>query len=179
MRAGKAPLPKLWLMTDERGGDPVVLARVLPPGTGIVFRHHVTLSNERRALFNRVRQVTRRRRLLLLLAGPPSQAQAWRADGAHHRSALSSKGLRSVAVHNRAELGVALRVKADLIFVSPVFATASHSGARPLGTSRFGLLIGTHRQRVIALGGVKFINSKKLRGLRIHGWAAIDAFKRP
>jgi thiamine-phosphate pyrophosphorylase len=76
-------------------------------------------------------------------------------------------------------LGVALRVKADLIFVSPVFATASHSGARPLGTSRFGLLIGTHRQRVIALGGVKFINSKKLRGLKIHGWAAIDAFKRP
>jgi thiamine-phosphate pyrophosphorylase len=115
---------------------------------------------------------------VLLLAGTPSQAQAWHADGAHHRSALPSKGLRTVAVHNRAQVDVAMRARADLILVSPVFATASHPDARPIGRSRFGLLIGRHRRRTIALGGMNFSNFRNLRGMRIHGWAAIDAFKR-
>jgi thiamine-phosphate pyrophosphorylase len=115
--------------------------------------------------------------LVLLLAGTPQQAQAWRADGAHHRSALPSKGLRSVAVHNRRELVSAVRIDADLVFVSPVFATSSHPGARPLGVVRFGLLVGKNRQHTIALGGLDHSYFKRLRGLNTHGWAAIDAFK--
>jgi thiamine-phosphate pyrophosphorylase len=164
-------------MTDERGGDPVALARVLPPGAGIVFRHHETPPSERRVLFDRVRHVARQRRLVLVLAGTPNQAQAWGADGAHHRSTLPSRGLRTVAVHDRRELAVALRARANLFFVSPVFATASHPKARPLGVARFGLLIGGHRQRAIALGGANPNNFSKLRGMKSHGWAAIDAFK--
>ncbi len=166
-------------MTDERGGDPVVLAEELPAGAGIVFRHHATPVHERRALFDRVRQIARRRRLVLLLAGKPGQARAWGADGAHHRSALPSQGVRTVAVHGHRELAGALRVGADLFFVSPVFATASHPQARLLGVVRFGLLVGRHRQRAITLGGVNFDNVRKLQGMNSHGWAAIDAFKRP
>ncbi len=165
------------MMTDERGGDPVALARALPKGAGIVFRHHATPDRERRALFERVRAVARRQRLVLLLAGTPAQAQAWRADGAHHRSALRSRGLRSVAVHNRRELALAVRVRADLVFASPMFATRSHPDAKPLGVVRFGLLAGKHRSRVIALGGMNPKDFKKLNGMTVHGWAAIDAFK--
>lgn len=177
MRVRKAPLPELWLMTDERGGDPVVQARRLPRGTGIVFRHHATSSKVRRALFDRIRRIARRRRLVVLLAGKPAQAKAWGADGAHDRSALQSQGVRSVAVHNRRELMLARRIRADLVFVSPVFATRSHPNARPLGIARFGLLIGNDRQRVVALGGVNLRKFRKLRAMHIHGWAAIDAFK--
>ncbi|UVO55250.1 thiamine phosphate synthase [Sphingomonas sp. SUN039] len=176
MRSRKAPLPRLWLMTDERGGDPVVLARKLPKGAGIVFRHHATPAGERRTLFERVRRVARRRRLVVLLAGMPGQARAWGADGAHHRSALPSKGLRSVAVHNRCEMALAMRVRADLVFISPVFATRSHPGARSLGVVRFGLLIGDQRQRTIALGGMTAAKFRKLGGMGAQGWAAIDAF---
>jgi thiamine-phosphate pyrophosphorylase len=164
-------------MTDERGDDPVVLARKLPKGAGIVFRHHATAAGERRVLFERVRRVARGRRLVLLLAGTPAQAQAWGADGAHHRSTLASKGLRSVAVHDRRELALALRVGADLVFVSPVFATSSHSGARSLGVIRFGFLVEKHRQCAIALGGLNNNKFKKLRAMKAHGWAAIDAFR--
>ena len=165
-------------MTDERGGDPAVLASALPPETGIVFRHHATPARARRALFKRVRQVARRRRLVLLLAGKPNDAQAWGADGAHHRSILPSRGVRTMAVHDRRELATAVRGHADLVFVSPVFATASHPRARPLGVVRFGLLVGRHRHRAIALGGVNAGNFRKLNGMGSHGWAAIDAFKR-
>jgi thiamine-phosphate pyrophosphorylase len=177
MQSRKGPPPQIWLMTDERGGDPVSLVRTLPKGAGIVFRHHATAAGERRALFKRVRRVARRRRLVLLLAGTPAQAQAWGADGAHHRSVLPSRGLRSVAVHDRRELALAVRVDADLMFVSPVFATRSHPGMRSLGVARFGLLAGKHRQRAIALGGINCNSFKKLRAMKAHGWAAIDAFR--
>ena len=164
-------------MTDERGGDPAALARALPKGAAIVFRHHATPESDRARLFERVRRVARRRRLVLLLAGTPAQAQAWGADGAHHRSVLPSRGLRSVAVHNQRELALAVRVGADLVFVSPVFATRSHPGMRSLGVARFGLLIGKQRQHAIALGGLNYNSFKKLRRMQTHGWAAIDAFK--
>lgn len=85
--------------------------------------------------------------------------------------------MRSVAVHNRKELETAARVDADLVFVSPVFTTASHPGARPLGVVRFGLLVGKSPLRTIALGGLNSRSFRKLSGLKPYGWAAIDAFR--
>jgi thiamine-phosphate pyrophosphorylase len=164
-------------MTDERGGDPVAIAQVLPLGSGIIFRHHATAAQARRQLFQRVRRIARARRLILLLAGPPMQARSWGADGAHHRSQLVSKGLRSVAVHNSRESATARRIGADLIFASPVFASASHPGKRGMGISRLGLLVGVQRAHTIVLGGMNAKNFKRLAGMNVHGWAAVDAFK--
>ena len=122
------------------------------------------------------------RRHVLLLAATPAQARAWGADGAHHRSMLvspkGSEGLRSMAVHNRRERIMAQRIGADLVFVSPVFPTRSHVGANTLGVVRFGLLAVTLCQPVIALGGLNIRSFKRVRGTNVHGWAAIDAFKR-
>jgi thiamine-phosphate pyrophosphorylase len=176
MRVRKAPLPKLWLMTDERGGDPVALARRLPKGAGIIFRHYAMSGRKRRVLFKQVRAVAKQRRLTLLLAGTPAQARAWGADGAHHRSKLPKIGLRSVAVHNRRELTVARYIKADLMFVSPVCRTRSHPNARPLGVVRLGLLVGDDRNRAVALGGIDATKFRQIATLRLHGWAGIDAF---
>ena len=114
---------------------------------------------------------------MLLLVATPTHARAWGADGAHHRSALISKGYRTVAVHNRRELVVAHRIGADLIFVSPVFATSSHRGTAELGLVRLGLLVGAQRRKVVALGGMTTSRFRSLRSLQIHGWAGIDAFK--
>ena len=164
-------------MTDERGGDPVAIAQMLPRGSGIIFRHHATPAKARRQLFERVRRIARARRLILLLAAPPAQAWNWGADGAHHRSLLVSKGLRSVAVHNARELVTARRIRADLIFASPVFASASHPGKGGMGVTRLGLLIGTQRGRTIVLGGMNATRFRKLAGMNVRGWAAVDAFK--
>lgn len=169
------PLPRLWLMTDERIVDVVGAVARLPKGSGVVFRHHATDATYRRALFDRIRTVARRRGLILLLADTPVRARAWGADGAHHRSALKSVGLRTVAVHNSRELHLARRAKADLVFVSPVFSTRSHPDAYALGPVQLGLMVGNQRLRVVALGGVTARGFRRLRSLDIHGWAAIDA----
>lgn len=173
------PLPRIWLMTDERIVDLFDAIERLPRGSGIVFRHHSLDRATRRALFDRVRRHARRHRHVILLADSPRVARAWGADGAHHRSALRSQGLRTVAVHNPAEMIMATRVGADLMFVSPAFTTRSHPGKTALGPVRLGLVARFHRQRIIALGGMNATRAKSLGALKLYGWAAIDAFSQP
>lgn len=169
------PLPRLWLMTDERMGDEGLwhaLAR-LPRGSALIFRHYRT--RDRRALFERVRAVARRRGLVLLLAGSPREAAGWRADGAHGRSPhrwAPRPLVRTAPAHDARELG---RARAHAIFLSPVFATRSHPDARPLGPLRFGMLARTARVPVVALGGMDARRFRRLADLGAHGWAAIDS----
>ena len=177
MHAGQ-PLPRLWLMTDERLGDRLFDAiRALPRGGGIVFRHYALPPAERRALFDRVRSVARRRGLVLLLAGTAAQARAWGADGSHGRGrSLRGRSLRSAPVHDLAEIRAAEREGADLLFLSPVHPTRSHPGAPALGPARFAELARRSHLPVIALGGMNAETGRRMRALGAHGWAGIDAF---
>jgi len=151
------PLPQLWLMTDERQGAQLLdTVMRLPRGAGVVFRHHRTPPPARRALYEQVRVIARARGLILVLAGPTGLAIAWRADGAHGRvpHRRSSRALlRTAPAHDARELKAAARAGADLIFLSPVFATRSHPGGRTLGPLRFGRLARQARVPVVALGG--------------------------
>jgi thiamine-phosphate pyrophosphorylase len=165
------PLPRLWLMTDERMGDGLwdALDR-LPRGGGVVFRHYGLAPSERRALFARVLKAARRRGLMVVRAGiQPLRGEA----GVHARR---GRGLRTAPAHNRREAVAAIRAGADALFVSPAFSTRSHPGARALGRVRFGLLIRGLGVPVIALGGMDARKAASLRPFGIHGWAAIDAW---
>jgi len=171
------PLPRLWLMTDERMQDRLFPAiDRLPRRAGIVFRHYSLAEAERRPLFDRVRQVARRRGLVLLLAGSPVLALAWGADGSHGTGRGRRRGLRSSPVHDLSEIRAAERSGADLLFLSPVFPTRSHPDAPVLGQAGFARLARMTHLPVIALGGM---NAERGRQLQVHGaygWAAIDAF---
>jgi thiamine-phosphate pyrophosphorylase len=164
----RQPLPRLWLITDERQGETLWQAlERLPKGAGVVFRHYGLKPTARRRLFERVRRVARRRRLFLLAGG-----SGIRADGVHGGS--RGGGFRSASAHNLRELKGAERSGARLLFLSPAFATRSHPGVRPLGPVRFGLIAGQARLPVIALGGM---DARKARRLpHIYGWAGIDAW---
>ena len=172
----RQPVPRLWLMTDERLGDGLLDAvGRLPDGAGIVFRHYSLPQDERRALFDRVGEAARRRGLLLLLAGPAELGRAWGADGSHGRG--PGAGLRSAPAHDLAELRAAEEASADLVFVSPVFATLSHPEARPLGVAGFARLAGATRLPVIALGGMSAGRAGALEAAGAHGWAGISAWR--
>ena len=174
----RQPLPRLWLMTDERQGEGLWLAlEKLPRGSGIVFRHYSLPAGERRALFERIKPVARQKRLMLLLAGSADEARAWGADGSHGRGSRRSLGLRSAPVHDLAEIRRAERSGADILFLSPVFATRSHPGAAALGRVRFGLLAKKTRLPIIALGGMNAERAHSLSRFGLYGWAAIDAWQ--
>ena len=165
-------------MTDERIMDLDGAIAALPKGAGIIFRHYATSPRERRELFNRVLRLARQRRLKVLLADTPLRAWQWGADGAHHRSALRSRGLRSVPVHNGRERAAANDAQADLIVISPIFVTRSHPAAQTLGVVKAGLIAADDRRKAIALGGVDQSNWKRIAALGLHGWAAIDGLSK-
>lgn len=166
------PLPRLWLMTDERLGDDLWTALdALPRGGGVIFRHYATPPAERRALFAQVAKVARRNRLVLVVAG---SARPGRADGRHGRNATRSSGLKTWPAHSRGEALAGMRAGADLLFVSPVFRTRSHPGGRTLGPRKAAAILRGIKTPAIALGGM---NTRRFRALKgFHGWAAIDAW---
>lgn len=168
--SARQPLPRLWLMTDERlGGGLLDAVARLPAGAGIVFRHYSLDDVARRNLFERVRAAHPG---LLLLAGPAGRAARWGADGSHGRG--PGRGLRSASVHSHAEIRAAEHDGAALLFLSPVYATRSHPDARTLGLAKFGWLARRTPLPVIALGGMNPGRGRRLAAFGAYGWAGID-----
>ena len=82
--------------------------------------------------------------------------------------------VRIHAAHSAIEAVIAHRNRADLIFVSPVYATRTHPGARPLGPLRAASIARHVEIPAIALGGMTEARFKRLRKFGFVGWAAID-----
>lgn len=176
-------VPPVWLMTDERivQADLLRAAAHLPRGSAIVLRHYTLDDAARRALFDRLTAIARRRRCLILLAGDPAQAHAWGADGHHGRAPASTRTsrmgrrwLHSAPAHDAAELAAAQAAGANVVLLSPLFATRSHPSAAPLGPARFAALARRASIPVIALGGVHPRYARLVRRLGAAGYAAID-----
>lgn len=161
--APRNPLPKVWLVTDARTDALLDCAiKRLPRGSGVIFRHWHLPTDERGERLAEVRRLCRRHGHVLEIAG-----QGYGPPAPHRRLAT---------VHDLREMGRANRFRSAAILLSPVHRTATHPGAKPLGTVKFLLLAKRARVPVIALGGM---TARRFRALPVYGWAAIDGLARP
>jgi thiamine-phosphate pyrophosphorylase len=159
-------IPPLWLFTDERRlPDPRPSIARLPRGrAGVVFRHDN--HPDRASLGRDLARICRERRLILVVAGDTRLAAALHA-GVHLRGGRwpgpvgtagaksgGRRGFATSSAHGLADLRRAARSGARLAFLSPVFATASHPGARSLGSVRWSGLARGASTEVAALGGI-------------------------
>ncbi len=173
----KAPLPRLWLVSDAR--NEAVLERAiarLPRGSGLVLRPYHVKDGERAAWIARLIRLARARGHAVVLAGTMAAARRAGADGGYGPAAAlhrGGRGLRLVTAHSLREIGRARR--ADAVLLSPVFPTRSHPGRAVLGPVRFQLLAARAAMPVIALGGMDRARARRLGAI---GWAGIDAFLR-
>jgi len=168
----------LWLFTDAaRLPDPLPAIAALPPGLcGVVFRHDDV--PERAALAARVAALCRARRLALCVAGDARLAASLGAGlhcrgGARLKLRLPRGALITASAHGVVELRRARRAGAAAIFVSPVFATASHPGARVLGPAGFARL--ARGGGVAALGGITAATARRCPPHLVRGAGAIGA----
>jgi thiamine-phosphate pyrophosphorylase len=162
------PLPAVWLISDERNDAVLETAlKLLPRGSGFIFRHYHLPKDERRARFAALARLARAKGHLVALAGSRTEARRWGADLAY-----GSRG-DLAPVHSLHELGRAAQAAAVLL--SPVFPTRTHPGAATLGPLRFRLLAARAKLPVIALGGM---NPRTAKRLGWNYWAGIDAFLR-
>lgn len=170
-------LPDLWLVTDARNEHALETALAkLPRGSGVIFRHYHLGTVERRVRFEALRRAAHRRGHMIFLSGTTAEARKWRADGVYgdvRRMAAGPALPRISTAHSLREVAAARRARADAVLLSPVFATRSHTGAKPLGPMRFRLMAALSSLPVIALGGM---NRPRARRLKWCKWAAIDGF---
>ncbi len=164
-------LPTIWLMTDERLGAGLwaAIGRV-PHSGGVVLRHH----RSDVALGQRVAALCEQRGLLLSVAGDVAMARRLGAAMVHNPES-EAVGLQvSRSVHSRAEAYAAR--DADLVFVSPLFASASHPGGATLGLAAALELAKLAGVPAIALGGMDAERGAAAIQAGFHGWAAVDAW---
>lgn len=206
-RRGGARRPSLLLLTDSiRLPDPAGATATLPYGTGArgktLFNAGVVIRErdeaKRRALAFALTPLCRRRRVALLVANDARLARAVGAAGVHlseeiarhgllsplalarKGSRLRSRAILSIAAHSAGALARAIALGADIVLLSPAFATPSHPDAKPIGPIRFALMARAARRRhadlsVFALGGVSDANAQRLMRAGADGFAAIGA----
>jgi len=166
----------LVLMTDDRRADWAKAARALPRGSVVVVRARD--SKKRLALAESLRGIAP-----FLIADDPALAARIGAAGlhlpesrmketAHWRAAFPHWIITASAHSLRALLGAHLL---DAVFLSPVFATTSHKGAKPLTPVRAAFMAAQAPVPVYALGGVTQRNVALLAPA-FSGIAAISSF---
>ena len=181
------PLPKLWLFSDERARTGLAaLAALLPPGSGIIFRHEGLASGRRWRLLRRLMRTARARGLVVLLAGSPDIARRWGAEGVHLRQRDADRAPRArrlgllvtMPVHDVAEARRARRSGPDAVFISPLYPTRSHPKGSALGRAAWLRLARQSATAPIALGGMTEARARRMQRTsgKAHGWAAIDAW---
>jgi thiamine-phosphate pyrophosphorylase len=173
------PLPRLWLFTDDqRLRDPRASVARLPRGrAGVVLRHDHDPA--RAALGRDLVGLCRARRLILVVAGDVRLASALRA-GVHLRGGRwpgspRRPGVVTSSAHSISDLRRARRSGACLVFLSPAFVTASHTGAPGLGPLRWAATARRAGVAVAALGGVDGQNVKRLPARMFQAVGAIGA----
>ncbi|TKC85991.1 thiamine phosphate synthase [Trinickia terrae] len=182
-------LPPTCLVTPEPpAGKPLAdfvadLERTLEAGVRLVQLRAKTLSaTEYVSLAEQALACCRRHHARLLLNAPIEVVQAVQADGVHLTStrlmACASRPLPpgllvSAACHDTHQVLHANRIGADLLTVSPVLPTATHTTAEPLGWPRFRELVALTTIPVYALGGMTTDRLAEAREAGAHGIAAI------
>ena len=168
-------LPPLVLMTDDaRLPDPLAAARALPRGAMVVVRSR---DAARRAEL--ARALLGLSVLVVLVADDPELALRLNADGVHlperragdaaHWRARRPRWILTAAAHGARGGDVNL----DALFLSPVFATASHPERAALSAARANAIARGLSTPVYALGGIDARNARLLSGFV--GIAAIGA----
>lgn len=164
------------MMTDDRKADWAAAARRLPPGSVVVARSRDAA--QRRALAGQLSGLVR-----LLIADDPALASDIGADGIHlpearmreasHWRAHFPHWIITSSAHSlRALLGAQ---HLDAVFLSPVFATTSHTEVQPLAPARAAFIAAHSPVPVYALGGITARNAALLAPA-FSGIAAIGSF---
>ncbi len=154
----------------------------------MIFREYDLESKKREVLAREILAICRARNHKFLIGKNLQLARKLRADGVHfsdrdhlplqifNRQNWPRKFIFSFACHNFLSVLKSQRLKADMIFVSPVFTTRSHPNIAPLGLRELSKIICVSKIPIFALGGVDEKNIHSLRKLGIAGFGGIGLF---
>lgn len=181
LNSGGGRAPSLFFFTDpQRTPDPLAVARRLPRGSGLVYRHFG--APNRAAMARALAKACRSRGLVFLVAADPELAQRVGADGVHwperllpaHRTPAHGR-IVTAAAHGPMALARAAAYGADAAVLSPVLPTESASRRAPLGLFRASQMARAAALPVLALGGINAKTARLLAGRGFAGLVSVGA----
>ena len=184
------PLPPLFFLTDpDRVPDPIAVARTLPRGSGVIYRHFGHA--DRYATATGLAHMCAQRGLCFLIAADPDLAKSVGADGVHWPEARLPQSrawrdrfaLQTASAHSRRAIWRAAEEGIDAVLVSSVFPSQSPSAGRPIGPTRLRTLAQTADLPVYGLGGITASNASRLSSVAglasVSGLAAVSGPQSP
>ena len=136
---------------------------------------------------SRIKHICQKKKILLSIANNHYLAQKIKSEGFHTKEYNINNGItklrqnkqliRSTSCHKFTSAMKAQKLGYDFIFYSPIFHTSTHKNSKEIGKIKFNYQTRKLTLPVIALGGINTHNIKKLKKLKIKGFAAIEYFK--
>lgn len=162
-------LPPLFFLTDpERTPDPVSVAKTLPPGSGIIYRHFGR--PDRFETAHSLAKAAQQIHGSLLIAADPVLAKHVGADGVHWPEVRLTESrawrgrfrIQTASAHSRRAIWKAHLAMMDAVFVSSVFPSVSPSAGSPMGPARLRQLCQTAALPIYGLGGITGTNAMRI-----------------
>lgn len=179
-------LPDIIYITDSKDHDPLKAAKKLKPGSIVILRDYELSDTKRFSLGKELQGICRKRRLLLLVAKTPELAEELGADGIHLPEFMVGKAARirkkhpywliTASAHSGKAVSNAVMAGAHAVLISPVFATSSHKGTKPLGLHRTKKMILPYIY-CYALGGCNPRQLPLLKAFGFQGLAGVSGLK--
>jgi thiamine-phosphate pyrophosphorylase len=188
LSGGRAAVALIAMTDPLRLPDAEAALNALPRGAALIWRAYGEEMS--RARLRRLVTLAHRKHVLLLVAGRPALAARTGMMGIHLPEREVRRGrsgeyvigrrrrphgmLLTAACHSEAAIRRAAEAGVGAVLISPVFATKSHQGAKPLGLLRFAQLVRLARRFGVipyALGGIT--SERHVRRLKGTGAAGI------
>lgn len=185
---------KSVLFTDRKKVKNLIkIVKNLPKNSAIIIREYDLDKNARKEFAKEIFKLRKNKSDFKILIGKDfSLAQELKADGVHfsdfdklplqflQRNSFTKNFIFSFACHSEKSLLQAQKLKAHMVFISPIFPSTSHDDAKIFGIqnlAKIAIQNKNHRQiPLFALGGINKQNLKMLKKLPLQGFGAIDYF---
>ncbi len=182
-------LPKMFFFTDrKRVKNIFAVVENLPKNSAIIIREYDLDEPQRLDFAQEIMAIAKKKSLKVLVGKNWQLAVKIKADGVHfsdwepmkqlpkHRNNQPKDFLVSYSCHSEKAVRKAQKYGCDLIFYSPIFATKSHLGQRPIGSLKLRNLASKTTTPIYALGGVNEKNIQTLINSHIAGIGGISMF---
>lgn len=146
---------------------------------------------DREVFARKIINLARPKGFKILVGKDINLAKKVKADGIHFsdfdklpliflkRESFTKKFLFSFACHSLKSVLKAKKLKSDMIFISPIFATNSHPDQKTIGLKNLAKFSFNSKNPhyLYALGGINKVNIKAIAKLNLGGFGAIEFFK--
>ena len=172
----------------KRCADLILAIRNLPKNSTVIFREYDLEIKEREEMARKIIKICREKNHKILIGKNLALARKLRADGVHfsdrdklpvqifNRKNLPREFILSFACHNFLSVLKSHQIKADIIFISPIFTTKSHPNVSPLGLAQLSKIIRMSKIPIFALGGVNKQNIRILQKVGAQGFGGVEIF---